>query len=288
MPQQQPASTSLTLPCISNIRVFSRVYWGEKSHVTTGAMKKTPTQNTALFFQGHPTKFLCIFNVKFDPQKIRSHLMNLITPIYGNSLERNITIFFPASLLPPPSPPKKITGSPSTNKPQCSYQLSKGETISPHHEALVESPLSPTTFNRHLCVRSWKNSGRAIASLRTLKTSGTSAGWFWCSFNMEGGGERGSCWFGWLENKEMLICIVCIYIVICMYILYLHHLCYTGLIWRKRKAGWKSKKVRISSSQESNTFLTCFAKLSQTPVVSGFSVGTSVLAVSVQISLLYK
>lgn len=67
----------------------------------------------------------------------------------------------------------------------------------------------------------------------------------------------------------------------------LHHLCYTVLIWRKRKGGKVRKwQFRVPRSQTPfwHVSLSCHKLLS----VSGFSVVTSILAVYVQIYLTNK
>ena len=160
MPQPQTASPGSSPFCVYPTSVFSVGFTGVKNHMfQPGPFYVHQPKQCTIFVEGCPSKFLCIFNVKFDPQKIWSHLMNSITPIYGNSLEHNH--IFPASLFPEPPPQKKLQGPLQPTNPNAVTNSPKGRPFHPHHEALG------------LCVRSWKNSGRAIASLRTLKTSGT-------------------------------------------------------------------------------------------------------------------
>lgn len=188
----------------------------------------------------------------------------------------NIIHIFPACLLPPPYPPQKI-GSPSTNKPQWSYQLSKERDFSPHREALV---VIRHPFPHHYSIATFAfGAGRirvgqsprygrwrlqAPMAEMVWYFDGASEGWFrfrcWLVLVFfqqgGGGGEGGSCWFGWLENKEMLICSVCIYIVILHVYILVIHLQYIFMLYcfnLTEKKGWKSKKVTISSSQKSNT-----------------------------------
>lgn len=200
--------------------------------------------------------------------------MNSITPIYGKSLKHNpyISCLFAS---PPLSPPKNRVPFNQQTPMKLPTLQREGFFTPSRGPRRYSPPLPPPLFNRHLCVRSWKNSGRAIASLRTLKTSGTYGGnglvfrrrlWGLVSLSMLvgfgvlstrwGGGEGGSCWFGWLENKEMLICSVCIYIVILHVYILVIHLQYIFMLYcfnLTEKKGWKSKKVTISSSQKSNT-----------------------------------